>query len=226
MYPFNYESTVLAKLKKSDFLADILDNVEETRYSYKARSPKTVTEKEFNHHYWAIANDLLSKEEIGVLNSSIGKLNSGEHFNKNADGFYMIPVGEKGVLNKIVFTNGKRNSYSIDTVIKINLDNETDLSIERGIIYASERKGIYTETNEIVEVFYAKDFKYSDFKRNLAKDTQDSNGKQNRTRNNGKIKISLSIGNETVNGSVKETNNLVALHDLPEKIKFSYAKKE
>ena len=37
MYPFNYESTVLAKLKKSDFLADILDNGEETKYSKKAR---------------------------------------------------------------------------------------------------------------------------------------------------------------------------------------------
>ena len=37
----------------------------------------------------------------------------------------------------------------------------------RSIIYASERKGIYTETNGIVEVYYAKDFKFSDFKRDV-----------------------------------------------------------
>ena len=191
-------------LKDSD--GNELDNSGEIRYSkkgYSHRNPNTVTQNEYEHHYWAIANNLLSKDEIGLLDSLVGKINKGEHFEQNSDGFYMLPVGEKGVLNKIVFTDGKRNAYSIDTVIKINLSNETDLSIERGIIYASERKGIYTETNGIVEVYYAKDFKFSDFKRSITKNTQNSNGEQDGARSSSEAKFSLkdSDDNELYNSS-------------------------
>lgn len=156
-----------------------LDKTDKIRYAYRARNPQTVTKSEFEHHYWATANGILTKNELGSLNSAIGEMRNGAQYVKNADGLYMVPVGENGVLNKIVFTDGKYNSYSIDTVITINLNNETDLSIERSIIYASERKGIYTETNGLVEVHYAKDFKFSDFQRKLTQNPQNSNGKQN-----------------------------------------------
>ncbi len=159
--------------------AQQLDKTDKIRYAYKARNPQTVTKSEFEHHYWATANGILTKNELGSLNSAIGEMRNGAQYVKNADGLYMVPVGENGVLNKIVFTDGKYNSYSIDTVITINLNNETDLSIERSIIYASERKGIYTETNGLVEVHYAKDFKFSDFQRKLTQNPQNSNGKQN-----------------------------------------------
>lgn len=61
------------------------------------------------------------------------------------------------------------------------MDNETDLSIRRSIIYASERKGIYTETNGLVEVHFAKDYRFSDFKRNAEKSLRNRNGKQDGT---------------------------------------------
>ena len=212
------------------------NDADEIRYSYKARDPKTVTEKEFKHHYWAVANNLLSKEELGVLNSAIGNISRGEVYEKNADGFYMIPVGENGVLNKIVFTDGKHNAYSIDAVIIINLNNETDLSIERSIVYASERKGIYTETNGLVEVHYAKDFKFSEFQRKLTQNPQNSNGKQNGTRSGRKVKFSLkdSDGNELSpeqqgyfkNSKVvdKDGNLLVVYHGSPSKFtEFSHS---
>ena len=176
--------------KRDEVVADVLgenhqdvryalDKSDKIRYAYKARNPQTVTKSEFEHHYWAATNGILTKDELGYLNSAIGEMKKGTQYIKNADGFYMVPVGENGVLNKIVFTNGKYNSYSIDTVITINLNNETDLSIERSIIYAGERKGIYTETNGLVKVHYAKDFKYSDFRRSVTKNLQDSYGEQN-----------------------------------------------
>ncbi len=211
-----------------DFNDDVLDNGEqqeqvdfspEMAYSkkgYEARNPSSITEKDFNHHYWAIANEIISKEEIGVLNSSIGKLNNGEFFNQNADGFYMIPVGKNGVLNKIVLTDGKNNRYSIDTVIEINLDNETSLSIERGIIYASERKGIHAETNDLLKIYYAKDFKYSEFRRNSAENLSNSDGKQDGRRSNREVKFDLKIGDENITVKGEETKNLVALHNLSE----------
>ncbi len=199
-----------------DFDSDVLDNLGKTRYSYMARNPNTVTEKEFNHHYWAIANNLLSKEEIGVLNSSIGKLNSGEHFNKNADGFYMIPVGENGVLNKIVFTDGKRNSYSINQIIDINCNNETDLTDIRGFIYERERYAIQTEDSQLFEVYYSKDFRYNDFVTKIQRDTRNSSKQQNGTRSSGKTKFSYTIGNKNVEVEGEITNNLVALHNLSE----------
>lgn len=62
------------------------------------------------------------------------------------------------------------------------------ISIERKWNYASERKGIYTETNGLVEVHYAKDFKFSDFQRKLTQNLQNSNGKQNGAGNSAKVK--------------------------------------
>ncbi len=185
--------------KKEDFADDVLyngeelDNSGEIRYSkkgYSHRNPNSVNEKDFNHHYWAIANNLLSKDEIGLLDSLVGKINKGEHFEQNSDGFYMLPVGEKGVLNKIVFTDGKRNAYSINTVVEIALDNETDLSIERENIYERESKGIQTETNGLLKVHYSKAYRFSKFKRNVVESLQDSNGKQDGTRSDRETRFS------------------------------------
>ncbi len=110
----------------------------------------------------------------------------------------MIPVGENGVLNKIVFTDGKQNAYSIDTVIEIDLDNETDLSIERSIIYASERKGIYAKTDGIVQVNYAKDFNFGDFKRKLTENSQYSNREQDGTRSDRETSRAIKFSKETI----------------------------
>lgn len=168
---------------------DIRFSLKESNYA--ERNPSTVTEKEFNHHYWAIASNLLSKKEIGTLNSSVAKLKNGEFFNKNADGFYLIPVGENGIYNKIVLTDGKFNTYSIDTVIEIQLDNETELSIARENIYARERNGIQAETNDLFEVYYSKDYRFSDFKRDVVEGVPNRNGEQDGTRSNREIKFSL-----------------------------------
>lgn len=168
---------------------DIRFSLKESNYA--ERNPSTVTEKEFNHHYWAIASNLLSKKEIGTLNSSVAKLKNGEFFNKNADGFYLIPVGENGIYNKIVLTDGKFNSYSIDTVIEIQLDNETDLDNARRLIYEQAKYDISTENSELFKVYYSKDFKFSDFTEKLQNNRKNSGVEQNGTRSNREIKFSL-----------------------------------
>ena len=170
-----------------------LDNSSEMKYAkkgYKRRDVNEITEKEYYHHAWASANNLLSKEEFGVLDSAVGKISKGDYYLKNADGFYMIPVGENGVLNKIVLTDGEYNNYSIDTIIEIALNNETELSIERENIYASESKRIQTETNELLKVHYSKDYRFSDFKRNVDNGLRDSNGEQDGARSDRAIKFS------------------------------------
>ena len=149
-----YNKAIAQKGQGKTISAKSIDKNGETQYSkratkfkYQPRDFSQITETEYNHHAWASVNNILSQNELGALDFAIGEIKNGRQYDRNADGFYMVPVGEEGVLNKIVFTDGNYNAYSIDIVVKINLDNETDLSIERGIIYASERKGIYTKAN-------------------------------------------------------------------------------
>lgn len=168
---------------------DIRYSLKENKYA--ERDPATVTEKEFNHHYWAVANEIITKEEIGVLTSSISKLNKGEFFFKNSDGFYMIPVGEKGIYNKIVFTDGKYDSFSIDTVIEINLDNETDLDDTRRFLYEQARNDIPTENSDLFKVNYSKDFKFNDFKKEVLENKRNSGIERDGRRSNGETKYSL-----------------------------------
>lgn len=103
----------------------------------------------------------------------------------------MIPVGEKGVYNKVVFTDGKQKGYSIDSIIEIALNNETKLSIAREIIYASESKGIQTKNSKLFKVDTCTNEQYSweSFKgRTDRKNAQDYYGDGNRGNNSKKAK--------------------------------------
>ena len=174
--------------------AKTLDNEPAVAYSkkgYTPRNPSKVTKQEFNHHYWAIAYELLSKDELGMLNSAITNLNDGTSYEQNSDGFYMIPIGENGVLNKIVFTDGKQDYYSINQIIVIYRNNETELSDIREFIYERENIGISTETTDLFETYYAKAFRYSDFVGSIQKNERDSNGEQNGRGSSGKTQFSL-----------------------------------
>lgn len=183
--------------KAEDFADDVLDdgneldNSGEIRYSYKARDPKTVTEKEFKHHYWAVANNLLSKEELGVLNSAIGNISRGEVYEKNADGLYMIPVGKNQVYNKVVFTNGKQSSYSVDYIVEIHCKKESNLDNALGLLYEQEKNGIPTKTTNLFKIHYSKDFRFSDFRASLGKSSENSGRKQDGARSDREVKFSL-----------------------------------
>jgi len=154
--------------------------IQESKYAQ--RNPKSVTEKEYNHHYWATGNNVISQNELGTLDEAVGKINSGEYYPRTIDGEYMIAVGENGIKNKIVFTDGHRNSYTISKIIEISLDNETDLSIERSIIYESEAVGVSTEDTQLFKIHTRTDVPFADFRGKLAQDIQNSDVKQDRKR--------------------------------------------
>jgi len=166
-----------------------LDNKPAVAYSrkgYKPRNPKEVTKQEFNHHYWAIANELLSKDELGMLNST-----NFSEYEQNSDGFYMIPIGENGVLNKIVFTDGKQDYYSINHIIEIYANNETDLSDIRRIIYDGENNGIPTQDTELLQTYTSKTYSYNDFVREISQDKGNSSSKQDGRGSSRKTQFSL-----------------------------------
>lgn len=103
----------------------------------------------------------------------------------------MVEVGEKGVKNKIIFTDAGINSFSIDKVIAINIDNETELSNTREDIYELESRGIQTKNSKLFKVDTCTNEQYSweSFKgRTDRKNAQDYYGDGNRGKNSKKAK--------------------------------------
>lgn len=152
--------------------ADI-DNGEEKeyndgRYKYKPRDQAEVTREEFEHHYWAKANKILDETELANLMEKIGELKYGTHFEKNADGLYMMPTG-----NKVVFTDGHYKKPSINFIVEIKSSNETDLSYLREDVYECETRGVQAKDEQFFNYYYSRDFSYSQFEKNIS----DSNGK-------------------------------------------------
>lgn len=171
----------------------------ESRRGYAGRNSADVTEQEYNHHYWAVANDVLSTGEIGSLQSAVGKINQGEYYPQTSDGKYMVAVGENGVLNKVVFTDGGQESYSVDKVIEIYSDNETDLSVAREIIYERENAGVSTEDSSIFKIHFGDDVDFFEFSRKLKENARNSNVKRDGRRS----------GAETENRTGNRTGNEV-----------------
>lgn len=135
----------------------------ELKYA-KRKQPRdlsTVKEREFKHHYWVSAYDLLTKNEFGMLDSIISNRRNLKKYPKTPSGLYMIEVGEDGILNKIVFTDGKQLNYSIKKIIEFYLKNETTLDNYRRIIYDTERRGIQSKTTNIFKCYNATDFSFN-----------------------------------------------------------------
>lgn len=54
-------------------------------------------------------------------------MSDAEALKSKADGLYMIPVGKNQVYNKVVFTNGKQSSYTVDYIVEIQYEKESNL---------------------------------------------------------------------------------------------------
>ena len=161
----------------------------------KPRDASTVTEQEFYHHYWASAYQLLTNQEFGMLDGIIGDRRNLKKYPKTSSGHYMIEVGEDGILNKIVFTDGKQLNYSIEKIITINLDNETELTYLREDIYEFERNGIQTENTKIFKIDTPNNVDYSFWSKEFARSaelSQNNNRSTNRARISGEIETRIS----------------------------------
>lgn len=67
----------------------------------------------YNYHGWAVANNILSDEELAVYQKQVGDIKRGEYYHETQDGLYMIPTGENGIFNVLVYTDAKCEAPSI-----------------------------------------------------------------------------------------------------------------
>lgn len=144
----------------------------------------TYTKKQYNDFGWARANDIISAEENELFNSALADIKRGEKYERNYRGDYIIPVGEDGVLNKLVFTNGKMNNPLIFKVVEINVKNETVLSDIRSEVYENERNGnsISQEDIGLFAVHVKNAYPYEQYRRAGSREAQNRNGERNRGR--------------------------------------------
>ena len=128
---------------------DAVNSVDDAKFSLKRKKIDNGNEDTYNKYRWAMDNGLLSNAESAVFFENIGAIKRGEKFRKTYDGYYMIPTGENGINNTIVITDGDYIEPSIESVIKINADNETDIETFREDIYES-KSGMHSSASKIV----------------------------------------------------------------------------
>ena len=134
---------------------DAVNSVDDAKFSLKRKNIDNGNEDNYNKYRWAIDNGLLSNAESAVFFENIGAIKRGEKFRKTYDGYYMIPTGENGINNTIVITDGNYIEPSIESVIKINADNETDIETFREDIYES-KSGMHSSASKIVRSYEEK----------------------------------------------------------------------
>ena len=168
---------------------------EDMRYSLNDKSE--YTKEEYNNFGWVRANEVLNVGEYKNFTEKFAKaVTNGVKFNKTKDGYFMIPVSDiysdmEGIENAIVFAKGKIESPEILKVLKIDLDNETDLSIVREDIYENESRGIQTENTKIFRCYNSGDVNFSVWSEKRKRNSvisQNSNGITNGKGNNRKIR--------------------------------------
>lgn len=131
---------------------DAVNSVDDAKFSLKRKKIDNGNEDTYNKYRWAMDNGLLSNAESAVFFENIGAIKRGEKFRKTYDGYYMIPTGENGINNTIVITDGNYIEPSIESVIKINADNETDIETFREDIYES-KSGMHSSASKIVRSY-------------------------------------------------------------------------
>ena len=183
------ENENLEKIDSEDLAKSDNESYNKGRYKYASRDAGEVTEREYYHHYWATANKILSRQEHAIVAQNVSDKGHLKTLPRTPDGLYMIATGEDGINNKIVFTDAAGEKYSIDRIVEIKINNETELSITREEIYVFESTGIQTENSEIFKVHTSSDGEYAVWRKELAgsaKLSQNSDGSKNGARSSRK----------------------------------------
>lgn len=127
------------------------------------------SKKEYNRYGWAVANELLSREEMAVFQKQVGDKARGDLY-KVREGLHIIPTGENGLRNVLVYTDGNFERPSIARIVRINLDDGTDIEAVTEDIYNEEQQatgepvGTYKDEG-ILDSFEAGDYDYAEWKR-------------------------------------------------------------
>lgn len=103
----------------------------------------------------AKVNDVLNNRELADFQMKVGDKKRQENWRLPlGKGRSMFAVGIDGVNNKLIISDGKFNSPSIEKVYHINLNNETDIEIVRDVIYESEKYGEWSLQSTLVEEMF------------------------------------------------------------------------
>jgi hypothetical protein len=113
------------------------------------------TEEQYNAFGWVRANDIMTAAEYADFRGRLGEMQTGFQFPKDVNGNSIIAVGKANkIQNVLVFVGGTFNKPVIQKVMRINLDNETDLGEARGVVYHYERAGDPELSSIILESVY------------------------------------------------------------------------
>ncbi len=172
------------------------------RYSLKNNG---YSENQYNNFGWVRANDVLNVREFKDFESKFASAKNGVKYNKSINNEFIIPICDTkddlyGVDNVLVFAKGTLTSPRISKIIRINLDNETVLSIAREIIYDNESIGVQTENSSIFKVYASTNISYNEYIKNRERLSN------NDTTNNGS-KNGKGSGEETKRYSITENRN-------------------
>ena len=117
------------------------------------------TEKQYNDFGWARVNEVLTYRENGNFRTEYAKIKRGtsNNIHKTASGEIIVAVNdmvgkEFGVDNVLVYAKGSYQNYQITKVVRINLNNETDIEIVRDYIY--ERESSRTRESTAIGNYY------------------------------------------------------------------------
>ena len=187
------------------------------RFSKNTLKNRYIIEKSEKTSYtnsrWVKDNSIVSDREYEDFISKVMSIKTGTHFEKASNGLYIIPTGDEfGINNTLIFTDGNSNNPSIETVVHINLDNETAIEKVRDYIYEKEI-GKWKYASRVVGNIFPKgvfsEYRAEDFRnfRSSAgrrqrsargKDTGNNRQQQNRAGNSGQ-------GEKTLAGYISES---------------------
>lgn len=139
------------------------------KYDGGSYSIPDYSKKEYNRYGWAVANELLSREEMAVFQKQVGDKARGDLY-KVREGLHIIPTGENGLRNVLVYTDGNFERPSIARIIRMNLDDGSEIEYITEAIYYAEQQTIddlisLYEKEGILTTSRAGDYDYAEWKR-------------------------------------------------------------
>ncbi len=137
--------------------------------SKNSKGIEKYSEEEYNNYGWVRSNDVVSPGYWSDFTSKFASAKTNQQkFCQTPDGEHIIPANDlsvDGVDNVLFYASGSIESPVVTKVVKINLDNETEIDIVRKGIY--ERQGIVEEDflDGVFEVYDVRAFPYGGLQR-------------------------------------------------------------
>ena len=139
------------------------------QYSYTSRkdSVDNYTEKQYNDFGWVRDNDVINAGYWKNFTENFAQAVNHPHNDKYSttpNGAYIIPIYDANlndidaVIDTIVVAEGTIDSPVVLKVIKINASHDIDMKVRE--IDEAERRGIYTKTSELQNVYYSTNFRH------------------------------------------------------------------